>query len=994
MTLDTHQLTMQLHTRLIEDVEATYFGKGESYPLNCFSSVDDGFSGWFAISDEKKCSDFCFWDSTTLPYTPNNTADPHVTTIAPNKDQWRCAFQADGDDITLDDFKSMARKQNQPWLEHNDTFSYLRCQGGAGDIIESTGYNILNSMAFWSIMLALSLLLFGFEVWRVFRRWKQMREQHENYEEEKSDQNDDYAGVVEENKEDGKINDSKMSIPDDSDDLEKNKGGDYESRKTVIMSTDLYEGKKDRMDNQNSSINEGDVSVNCFECGEGSCSGEKVIRRLTDGGQNSAALLVTAEAKNSASDGLADDTTKILSSDVTDSEASKSECVTEIEPNNNFILDTPAFNGAVGSVNAAAGASLDLKEIITSATDSALFDKESSFSDCKVATVDAGIEEVEDTRESQECNIEHGQNSGKAFVSNDSVGDRENENLENERESSFCSQMMENGASLDYTAKNSALAVSSSQKHSNSENLRSTRKENNSGCCNKVILCRRILACWNRTNLRRWKKCCLICCIIFTNVLLAFASFISIVSLIQLRGTYTSFTLQQFTPFCTDPSVVCARANSDIDRPSSKEQRSTEPFSYLIGSDVQLDWYDGESAYIGSKNYFPCTESMSCEECTGVFGKHTNTQMKKSMEMLTNGVNPAHTLVMNGDLTAYFHRPQRLKYESFYQNMDAGIISYYPALGNHDYDHSSATYNGDQWVGPKSCNAAHSLGYLKGGFCGEIPRFDPQRVVRYHAQSLAYSWEEGNYHFVHVHYYPNFEHSKIGLGSSMEWLQRDLDLAYAAGLATVLFVHAAQGLNQVMERILSGRRVVAIFAGHTHRCLLNKCEGLTRLSVADTEDPKILEKAQKCLPATVNLCGDNANGNFMSLFYLNDVDPDYSLPERELFYPLSNNGDLCPKPSPPYINKTDQTLLCRRSVFNEPNFSVVNSNKSIPIFWSGSASFETFLKTDFYEDRLVINAMTAKAGMEGQRYVDTHDLPNAVYPHHNRTDLEEVVIFI
>eukprot|EP00546_Thalassionema_frauenfeldii_P016375 CAMPEP_0178897436 /NCGR_PEP_ID=MMETSP0786-20121207/1746_1 /TAXON_ID=186022 /ORGANISM="Thalassionema frauenfeldii, Strain CCMP 1798" /LENGTH=367 /DNA_ID=CAMNT_0020567987 /DNA_START=454 /DNA_END=1557 /DNA_ORIENTATION=+ len=363
------------------------------------------------------------------------------------------------------------------------------------------------------------------------------------------------------------------------------------------------------------------------------------------------------------------------------------------------------------------------------------------------------------------------------------------------------------------------------------------------------------------------------------------------------------------------------------------------------------------------------------------------------MEMLTVGDNSAHSLVMNGDLTAYFHRPQKLKYESFYQSMNAGIKNYYPALGNHDYDHGDTTYNGDQWVGPKSCNAAHSLGYLKGGFCGKIPRFDPQRVVRYHAQSLAYSWEEGKYHFVHLHYYPNYEHSKIGLGSSMKWLERDLDVAHDAGLATILFVHAAQGLNEAMRRILSGRGVIAIFAGHTHRCLMNKCEGLYQLTVDEAEHPKKTRKAQKCLPATINLCGDRANANFMSLFYLKDIEPNYVLPERELFYESPNDdGDLCPKPSPPYINKTDQTLLCRRTVFNEPNFFPVDSNESIPIFWSGSASFETFLKADFYEDQIVINAMTAEKGLEGERYVDTHDLPNAVYPFHSRTDMEEIVV--
>jgi len=41
-----------------------------------------------------------------------------------------------------------------------------------------------------------------------------------------------------------------------------------------------------------------------------------------------------------------------------------------------------------------------------------------------------------------------------------------------------------------------------------------------------------------------------------------------------------------------------------------------------------------------------------------------------------------------------------------------------------------------------------------------------------------------------------------------------------------------------------------------------------------------------------------------------------------------------------------------------------------------------------------VNVLTAEAGIEGLRYVDTHTVPNAVYPHHTMDDLEEVIIYL
>jgi hypothetical protein len=130
------------------------------------------------------------------------------------------------------------------------------------------------------------------------------------------------------------------------------------------------------------------------------------------------------------------------------------------------------------------------------------------------------------------------------------------------------------------------------------------------------------------------------------------------------------------------------------------------------------------------------------------------------------------------------------------------------------------------------------------------------------------------------------------------------------------------------------------------------------------------------------------------------MDENMALPENKLSSPTPIQKGLCPVSLyGKYINETDNTALCRRvSVparfpFESVSDSVVE-DKSIPIFWSGSASFQTFLLVDFYDDRIVVNAMTGTEGNEGKRYVDVHEVPNAVYPYQNSESLEEVTIYI
>jgi cytolysin (calcineurin-like family phosphatase) len=125
--------------------------------------------------------------------------------------------------------------------------------------------------------------------------------------------------------------------------------------------------------------------------------------------------------------------------------------------------------------------------------------------------------------------------------------------------------------------------------------------------------------------------------------------------------------------------------------------------------------------------------------------------------------------------------------------------------------------------------------------CGTVPNFPYTEVHSFDTGSLAYSWDIGSWHFVQLHNYPTYSVAAIGVSSAIAWLDNDLAAAAAAEKKVVLNLHDYAEhwsmTNPGFQAAISGKTVVAVFAGHFHGT-----DGLTS-TVPSTSIPIFLSGA-------------------------------------------------------------------------------------------------------------------------------------------------------
>jgi hypothetical protein len=280
---------------------------------------------------------------------------------------------------------------------------------------------------------------------------------------------------------------------------------------------------------------------------------------------------------------------------------------------------------------------------------------------------------------------------------------------------------------------------------------------------------------------------------------------------------------QRFVPRCDATSFTRPRT----------VPTANAPFTMIIASDTQLPWGTDPS----------CTGTPS--ECELAYGTLTNQWFARSMNDIQSlGTWPAVLpntggsaveqpvgVIINGDLTAFFHTWQVDLYRQFYDpsypmpDPDFLELPLWAGLGNHDYANNVNDCFGNETIdwppyGANSC-AVHAARYVRAMVgCGTVPNFPYAEVHSFDTGSLAYSWDLGSWHFVQLNNYPTYTVPAIGVSSAIAWLANDLAEAAAAEKKVVLNLHDyAEHWSMSdpgFQAAISGKTVVAVFAGHFH----------------------------------------------------------------------------------------------------------------------------------------------------------------------------------
>ncbi|WP_263078450.1 metallophosphoesterase [Endozoicomonas sp. Mp262] len=275
-----------------------------------------------------------------------------------------------------------------------------------------------------------------------------------------------------------------------------------------------------------------------------------------------------------------------------------------------------------------------------------------------------------------------------------------------------------------------------------------------------------------------------------------------------------------------------------------------EVFTLLIASDTQLPWgppgrrssADSELVF-GKKSNHQQVEAMNAiQQVAHTHGGTNITGQWPNTSYVTRGggaVTKPLGLILNGDLTAYWHDWQVDLYKQYYHTAatdEPGVanlkLKLFPGLGNHDYANNLNRGGQGCWwnrnleymaLGYNGCakNATHYIKTMVS--CNGVPNFESNRVTSFDEGSLAYSFDIGRYHFIQLNNHPAYTASEIGITDAFEWLRRDLDSASRAGKYIVINFHdygEHMGIyNPQFVNLMASntKNVIAVFVGHVHQ---------------------------------------------------------------------------------------------------------------------------------------------------------------------------------
>ena len=270
--------------------------------------------------------------------------------------------------------------------------------------------------------------------------------------------------------------------------------------------------------------------------------------------------------------------------------------------------------------------------------------------------------------------------------------------------------------------------------------------------------------------------------------------------------------------------------SSSFTRTPAPYVQTSPTFTIIIANDPQVVWW---SDPVGDKS---CHGNQRCKELNAEKEAHTQVRAMNAVQSLqrwprsTRRIEKPLGVIINGDLTSYFHPKELDLFERYYvkgsNSPHRDVLQYplYLSLGNHDYANNvgDCSWNKEPryFSFRKNGCAQKAVDYVKGMIsCGRIETFPHQNIESYDSGSLAYSWNIGDYHFIQLHNYPSYEVGVLGVKSSMKWLKSDLERAKAGKKYIVINLHDLQGhfkppYRDQFDLLISKYKVVGIFCGH------------------------------------------------------------------------------------------------------------------------------------------------------------------------------------
>jgi hypothetical protein len=269
-------------------------------------------------------------------------------------------------------------------------------------------------------------------------------------------------------------------------------------------------------------------------------------------------------------------------------------------------------------------------------------------------------------------------------------------------------------------------------------------------------------------------------------------------------------------------TIMYSRLRTDATRVHVTQVGGGSAFTLLFASDPQLTWWRGGK-----------DPDCSAEKC----GPESNEKQVAAMNSISAAtwpdgrpVSDLRGVMINGDLTAFFHDDEFEQYKSFYEGQLK--ISSYVGLGNHDYENNVDDCKGFS-LDPNHC-AKKALDYLTeraertqglSSFDRKMNVFDNLIVI---TGSFGYSFDVNEYRMVQLNNYPGyrvelppaaFSPTSYNVMAAYRWLGTELSKASAVGKKVILNMHDMDSALNDPEfaSVLLHQNVVAIFAGHIHQ---------------------------------------------------------------------------------------------------------------------------------------------------------------------------------